>query len=1405
MSILKQEREVLFRSISTFCIVLFFLLAGFGTALGQAKKDSVDVRTDTTKVTPAFYFKDRLGDPFSIRNSRSPLLLPLPSSIQFQMKVDTSLRYFNLTERFGDFDYRYPSLINMGSYQKYRYNQLMTDYWRGSVNPADTATTDDPDAIIPPIEIKSAAFKRLFGGDKIDLQPNGNIVLDFGGLWQRVDNPALSVRQQRQGGFNFDQQIGMNLAGKIGEKLNVNFNFDTKNTFQFEQAYNISYTAFEEDIIQEVQMGNVNFPVNNSLITGAQNLFGIKTRMRFGKLWINSVISNQRGTVETIRIKNGAQSREFEIRATEYDNNRHFFLSQFFRDNYERSLTNLPIPNSGVNVTRVVVYVTNRNNNTSDLRNMVGLLDLGDVITDRTVGALPKTDSNPNDNIVDLVRTDNENPAINNKSLQQLLSGNGVALRDANTVEAALTAENLVNGTEFVRLDNARQLNESEYTINNALGYISLNTPLRNDEALAVAYEYTYNGEQHKVGELQEDIVRLNDEAVIYLKLLRPASIQTNSIAWDLMMKNIYSLNTNQLQQNGFQCRVIYRDDDTGLDQPKLQEGALISTQQLVKVMGIDQLNPNRDRQSDGNADFVEGLTIDKLNGRVIFPTVEPFRIELEENFLDNEQELKDKYVFNDLYLRTQADARLNRTQNKYFLKGSYQSGSSSEIILPGINIAQNSVVVRAGNTMLSEGADYTVDYQFGRVRLMNQGVLSSGKEIVIQYERADLFALQTRNLMGIDLEYILNKDIRFTGTLLHFNERPVLTRVAIGNEPVKNTVFGMGVDYRGESNLLTKIANKIPGVKSKEATPITLKAEVAGLIPGSPRLIGQNGVSYIDDFESSEVPFDLTRSPQAWVLGSTPQLILDQDMIPSNFQGLERGYRRAKLSWYNIDQVFYNTAGAGQNNTRPDGIGDDDVRNQLVRAIGFNEVFPNRAAQQISFPETSFDLAYYPDERGPYNYNDNPTEWDENARMNNPEKNFGAITRAITHDVDFDNINIQYIEFWLMDPFANGAGDVNKYVRDNRGNTTGGDLYINLGNISEDVIPDNRHFFENGLTVDRSNLTESEWGYSPNQQYLTNAFGTEAGARTAQDVGFDGYNNQEEMDSLLRNLPINVQDVFANDPSADDFVHYLDAESPNGTVKILERYKNFTNPEGNSPENTTGGVVRAYTNFPENEDLNRDNTLSTIDQYYQYKVPLRPGLDIGSSFIVDKLETRAPQVGGEDGDPITWYQFRIPIRTENKTNIGGIDGFKSIRYIRMFMTGWREPVVLRMVQFQLVSAQWRPVTEFSVAESGAGPAVEPPRNIDVSSVNIEENGDLSEGTIPYDLPPGFIRDFDQTSAVTRQLNEQSLQLCIDGLEDSDGRAVFKTVSMDFINYKRLKLEVHGHSATSETDDLNVF
>ncbi|MDW7690719.1 cell surface protein SprA [Flammeovirgaceae bacterium SG7u.111] len=1345
-------------------------------------------RKDTSTVKPSDlppYFRDRYGDPFSNYLTPSPLFLGNPSGIDLGISLDSNQNYYNISEKFGDLDYRTESRIPFDAYRQMRNNQMTKDYWN-QISLSQDEQGGGANSLIP--EIKLGRFaNRLFGGDKVTVQPNGSVLLDFGGLWQRIENPALPIRQQRNGGFNFDQQIQMALSGKIGEKLEVSANFDTKNTFQFEQKYNIGYTAFEEDIIQEVQLGNVSFPVSNSLITGAQNLFGVTTKMRFGKLWLSTVFSSQRGSTQTLTIKNGAQAREFELRSDTYDGNRHFFLAHFFRDQFEDGLKAIPAITSGIVVTRVELYVTNRNNNTQTLRNIAGYMDLGE--------------GDPYNNNITGTPISGRNEASNKaNSLFESLGGFD---RNVDNLSSQSEGIGLTKGTDFELLRGSRKLEEREYTFHPQLGFVSLVTPLRNDEILVAAFEYTYNGEVYKVGELTEDYQNLQDSDVIFLKLLSPSTIRTDLPTWDLMMKNIYSLQANQLSRENFQMRIIYRDDLTGIDNPSLHEGKNTKDVPLVQIMELDRLNPNNDPQPDGNFDFVEGVTIDAQTGRIMFPVLEPFGSHLEKQFDPaDELPLINKYVFDDLYSGTQADAALNTTKNKFFMSGSYQSGGGNEIILPGINIAENSVVVRAGNTMLTEGIDYTVDYSFGRVRIINEGVLSSGKEIKIQYEQADLFNLQQRSLVGFDAEYHLTKDIKFSGTLLHFSERPVISRVSVGNEPTRNTLWGVAGEYRSESRLLTRLVDKIPFISTKEPSNVALRAEFAQIIPGVPKLlVGDAGTSYIDDFEQAEVPYDLTRQPTTWVIGSTPQLVLDKDVTA--LDGLNYNYKRAKLAWYNIDNSFYYSSGI---RSRPSNITEEDMQNNYVRAIPFDEVFPNIQAAQVNPNEISFDLAYYPEERGAYNYN---PDVDPDGTLKNPEDNFAAVTRAISGDVDFDNINIQYIEFWLMDPFIEG-----KNGRQVTGATanTGGELYFNLGSISEDVVPDERHFFENGLPVQEGEtVTETIWGKVPDKQYLTNAFSVGANARALQDVGFDGLNSTEEeefyRESFINRLPANldpaVREQILTDPSSDDFLYYFDDVHDQNDGKVLERYKDFNGSDGNSPESSGGLYTASSSQLPDNEDLNKDNTVQDVEQYYQYKVELDPNsLGLDHPYVVDKVVGE----NEENGEQVNWYQFRIPIRDTKAENINGIDGFKSIKFMRMFLTGWDQPVVLRMVQFKLVGAQWRPFTE-SLVDPGLNLPIEPyDAGFKVTTVNIEENGQVNEPTKnAYDLPPGFNRDFDITSTVTRQLNEQSIQLSVENLQDQDSRAVFKNYALDLVQYKRLKMEVHAEDQETKDGEVTAF
>lgn len=1269
-------------------------------------------------------------------------------------------------------------MMDFETFQRYEFQKQQDAYWRNlslQTDGADHLPVAQKGRLIPPIYLGRFS-ELLFGGNTLDVQTSGNVMVDFGGLWQRVDNPQIPVRQQRNGGFNFDQQIALSLMGRIGDKLQISGNFDTKSAFQFEQQFKVAYNAYDHDIVQDLQLGNVNFQVANSLIRGTQNLFGMYTRLRFGNLFVTAVASNQRGTRETIVIKNGALSRDFELRADTYEANRHFFLSEFFRGLYEQSLRNTPMVQSPVRITRVKVFVMNRANTTQSLRTVVGLLDLGAPDPFRPQWGGGRT---PADNKVN--------------GLYQTISTLG---RVPETLPMGLQSLGLERGTDFELITSARELTEQEFILNPQLGYLSLQTPLRNDEMLAVAFEYTHNGKVYKVGELNEDYVSIGANDAVFLKLLKPASVRTDLPTWDLMMKNIYALQGNQIQQDNFQMRVIYRDDRTGVDNPSLHEGSNTANVPLVRLMGLDRLNMNKELQPDGNFDFVEGVTIDSRNGRIVFPVLEPFGATMDSKFTDAEQELRRTYVFSQLYRKTQADAQLNTFNNKYYLKGSYQAGTAGEIALPGLNIAPGSVVVTTRGATLAEGVDYTVDYQFGRLRMLNEAIMGTGAEIVIQFERADMFNFQTRTMTGVDLEYRVNNNLRLTTTLMNLSEKPLVSRVGIGNEPVNNLMWGTSMDYRAPSQWLTRLVDAIPGVTTSQPSSISFKGEFAQLIPRAPKLVGQDGAGYIDDFEAAEISYDLSRNPTQWAIGATPKHILQK------FPAVEPqayNYKRARMAWYNIDNVFYFSNGLTQ---RPQNITAEDLRNHYVRMIPYNEVFQNRQANQINLNEITFDLAYYPEERGPYNYNPDLTA---EGKLPNPEQNFGAITRAIGSDVDFDNINVQYAEFWLMDPFLPGErGKV-----EGKNNTTGGELYLNLGNVSEDVIPDGRHFFENGLGADPLiNHKDNVWGYTPNTQYLNNAFNP-AVPREAQDVGLNGMNSGAEreflkdyLDRVSGRVNASALENIRQDPAGDDFVYYLDQSLDAQNAGVLQRYKRFNGVEGNSPANAGGSQYPASsTNIPDNEDLNRDNTVSSLDAYFQYKVPLYPGkLDANNPYITDVVEATAP----ETGERVRWYQFRIPLRGAQVDTVGAIDNLKTVRFVRLFMTNWKQPVVLRMLNFQLVGGQWRPY-EANIEDPKQPVQPSPSTKVTVSTVNIEENGSANGEYIPYVIPPGVVRDYDATSTVTRQINEQSVQLKVEGLRNGDSRAIYKNLTFDMVNYRRLKMELHAHSRTAADGEVMGF
>ena len=1324
-----------------------------------------------------------------------------PSNFKEDVVYDEESGNYFVYRTYGRFSGAPPVVMTPTEYRDYIAAQQAQEYWsaRSKSDDAQKAEGRDPaSSLIPQITINSDNFAKIFGSNTIDIRPQGFAELTFGGRFQKIDNPIIPERNRNVFTFNFDQRIQMNVNGSIGEKLKLNVNYDTEATFAFENQVKTEFTGFEDDIIKKIELGNVNLPLNSSLITGAQSLFGVKGQFQFGKLMLTGVFSEQRSQTSSINIQGGATTTEFEIWGDEYEANRHYFLSHYFRDNYEQFLENSPIITSPVQITKVEVWVTNNRQNTQDTRNIVAMLDLGERQNRAyRTNDKPGVDIFPGDKGGEF--PDNLSNQLDPDNLVQSYPG----VRDISQVNSALTGAGFEEATEFVELANARKLNPNEFNFHPQLGYITLNTALNQDEVLAVAFQYTAGGQTFQVGEFSTDGVSPPNNLVV--KMLKSFILDVRVPNWDLMMKNVYSLSAFQVGSEDFRLQVLYQNDETGTPVPFLPESSLRS-ELLLRVMELDRLNQNNDDQADGFFDFIPNQTIYPQNGRIFFPVLEPFGSNLAEKLADDDE--RDRFVFQQLYDSTRFVAQNETRLNKYLIKGQFKSSSSSEIQLNAFNIPPGSVQVTAGGTRLIEGQDYRVDYNLGRVTILNEGILNSGVPIKVDFENNALFNFQTKTFMGLNAEYRFNENFNLGATMVHLNERPLTQKVNIGEEPISNTIVGLNGNYSKDAPYLTRFVDAIPFIDTKEKSNILISGEVAQMIPGSPRGIEINGeqTTFLDDFESSQTTIDI-RNPSAWRLASTPAG--QPDLFPEGSENsVAYGFNRARLAWYTIDPLFHNDESRTPDNIRnnKDLQSTNDVREVLV-----DEVFPNLELDN-SQPRNiaTLDLAFYPRERGPYNYDVEPTAFsagiNQDGSLRDPESRWGGIMRDVSV-TNFEEQNIEFIQFWVLNPFVG-----------NDNPPPGGDLYINLGSVSEDILRDGVQAIENSVPVngDLSKLDSTRWGYATSVRPPVVAFDADPSARDLQDVGYDLLNDEQERtwvsDSAYANYIQRVINTFGQaspaytqanaDPASDNFRYYRGDDLDQAEANILERYKAFNNPQGNSNPTPVGGVSAFATNLPDIEDVNRDQTLSKAETYYQYRISMRPS-DLqteGQNYITSIEKTRSPDQPNGQSYEAEWIQFKVPIFNPD-SKVGPINDFRSIRFIRAFLKNFPDDIVIRFARMELVRGEWRRY-QFSLDGTRDRLTQDDQENtvFEVNAVNIEQNG--SRTPVPYVLPPGIDRQvlFGTTSA--NQQNEQALSLRILNLEDGDARAVFRNIDFDMRLYKRLKLYTHVESATLNSDDV---
>ena len=1338
--------------------------------------DSPDIKKNNDSLK--YYVDDRTSDKLTA-DPPTQFDLKDPSNLKTTIELEPdSPKQFSISEKIGKEYYRAPTYMSFEEYMAWKAKHDEEAYFKKRQK--SLAQISKKGGIIPKVNLGNALFDRIFGGTGIEVKPQGNVDLSFGGNWQNVKNPTLVQSAQRYGVFDFDMNMNISLMAKVGEKMKFNFSYNSKATFDFENQLKLDYAGQEDDIIKKIEAGYISFPLKTQLIQGVQSLFGLKTDLQFGRLRVSAVASQQRSKRESLSFKNGSQTQNFEVSCDNYEDFRHFLLSHSFRRNFNNALSKFPIIQSLNNINRLEVWVTNRNGSVDNARDVVCFMDLGEPYPHNknfTKATADVTDNNSN-------------------TLYTTLN-NTQGARSIGTILSAMNSLNLNQRIDYEKT-YARKLNPTEYTFNSQLGFISINAQLQPDDVVGIAMEYTNNGKVYQVGDFAQNLPPdSTNPKMLFLKMLKSTAPDPTVPLWDLMMKNIYSLGATGVSNDEFVLNVMYLDPGGG-EKRYLPEGPKAGIP-LLNLLNLDRLNNQNDPQADGRFDFVEGITINSQQGKIIFPVLEPFGEDLRSVFGGNIA-LEKKYLYTILYDSTKNIAIQFPQFNRFLMKGTMKSATSSEIYLGGFNIPQGSVNVSAGGTQLVENVDYTIDYGIGKLKILNSGVLSSGIPVNVSYENNATFGIQQQNFVGTRLDYFVNDKVSVGGTALRLSERPYFNKVTFGEDPIKNTVLGLDGSYQNDLPGLTRKLDKLPLLNTTAPSLINAQAEVAKLIPGHNRLINdQNGESniYIDDFEGTRSGYDLKFPVMSWSLASTPlnakgstgKILFPEANAVNDWK---YGANRARLMWYNLDPCMVDP----RQGCMPSHLNDTAMlSNHYLRLIQQQEVFPMRSYTSLQGNLTTLDLAYYPKERGPYNFDF--TKIDTAGNLLFPTERWAGIMRPIDFS-DFETSNVEFIEFWMLDPYLD------------RPNDPGGEFYINLGNVSEDILKDSRKSFENGLPFpdDPTKVETTAWSKIPKfQQQLTPAFDNREDARKAQDVGLDGMNNEEEktafklyVDTLAAKFGAQSK-AYLNalaDPANDDYHHFRGEDYDNAQLDIFHRYRKFNNPQGNSPvSDNNSKYSNAFTNVPESEDINRDNTLNENEQYYQYRIEIKPNMQVGQNYIVNRQDTMVT-LPNRSKKKETWYQFKVPIR-EFTDRIGAINDFRSIRFIRLFLNGFQDSVILRFGRFELGRNTWRRY-QYSLKNPGELVPVldNNATTFNLTSVSLEENS--SRSPVPYVSPPGIQRVQQQVANGQSVLNnEQSISLFVCGLDDGDSRGAFKSLGMDMRQFKKLRMFIHAEGVDGES------
>lgn len=927
--------------------------------------------------------------------------------------------------------------------------------------------------------------------------------------------------------------------------------------------------------------------------------------------------------------------------------------------------------------------------------------------------------------------------------------------------EAILSSE---DPQSFSVIRNARKMMPSEYSLHPLLGILSLKRALAPDELLAVSFRYRHQNGGEEVG--QRSISSANKSSVIVGQLLSAWDKSPNHPTYPLMLKNIYTLTPG----GGVEPEKV-KVDLLVMPHGESVESRFINQLSLATLLKLDFAKPDGTQGTDGIPDLLTDISYLKETGSLLFPLLEPFGKDLEQLLGGSSP-----YAYHALYDSTLTVAKQQKEKDRFFLRGYYErSGGMGEILLGATNIPQGSVRVTAGGRPLTEHKDYTVDYLSGTVHITNPLILKAQLPVEVNIDDPAQRFKKKKDLVGLEARWAPVKGLSLTSSLLHYDEESALSRTYLGQEEVENRMLGFSLRYDTDLPKVHAWIERISGKTHDAPSRFSVKGSYAKLWS---RLKGRNGEIIIDDFDTPTPYIDLTY-PEAWHLGSAP--FLQQQLLDP----VKQNYTRSHLSWYRIDPMLqYEWREAGYPLPR----GSHPGIFHLQREINVSELFPSRHTETLTSYLPVLNLSFYPKERGSYNLN--PDSF-------SPKEQWASIIQRLPLS-DFEEENIEYMEFWMMDPYV---GNPDKEYSSGR-------LVIDLGQISEDILKDGTIGAENLLpTPENPNkpFISTVWGKAGTGRIQTKAFNFENLEEVkAQDVGLNGISSQEEQShplyasflqawkSSLSQQDLQEETLYPfsrlHSPSGDRYLSPLDPfwlSLPQ--TSLLFRHKYINGTEGNSlPGYDPSGRALAATLNPDSKDLDGNQSLLNKESFFRYTIPLsRQALSSGEAYVESFVETPVKLPDGSQ-ENIRWYKIKIPLKSYGEL-VGNISDFRHIPFVRLSITGFEEEIHLRFTGWKLSQSEWRAASVLSESGTQSSSAVSA-----VSRVSIEEDS----GRLPvnYVSPPGIWREREEGVHTTYVPDEKALALQIKNLEPGAISGIYRTLSTDLRDYERLTLFTHAEN-----------